>query len=88
MTEYERSQQGLVAEAKQDNWTPAEFEDKQHNLLRDMIDQQLLLAKGKELGITGDAETIRQLDEIRKQRQPELRYGGLAKGGRAAGCLL
>ncbi len=66
-TEYERSQQGLVAEAKQDNWTPAEFEDKQHNLLRDMIDQQLLLAKGKELGITGDAETIRQLDEIRKR---------------------
>ncbi len=32
-----------------------------------MIDQQLLLSKGKELGITGDAETMRQLDEIRKQ---------------------
>jgi len=31
-----------------------------------MIDQQLLLSKGKELGITGDAETIRQLDDIRK----------------------
>ena len=66
-TEYERSQQGLVSEAKQDNWTPAEFEDKQRNLLRDMIDQQLLLSKGKELGITGDSETIRQLDEIRKR---------------------
>ncbi len=66
-TEYERSQQGLVAEAKQDNWSPAEFEDKEHNLLRDMIDQQLLLSKGKELGITGDSETIRQLDEIRKR---------------------
>ncbi len=66
-TEYQRSQEGLVAEAKQDNWTPAEFEDKEHNLLRDMIDQQLLLAKGKELGITGDAETVRQLDEIRKR---------------------
>lgn len=66
-TEYERSQAGLVSEAKQDNWTPAEFEDKESNLLRDMIDQQLLLSKGKELGITGDSETIRQLDEIRKR---------------------
>ena len=66
-TEYERSEQGLVDEAKQENWTPAEYEDKQKNLLRDMIDQQLLLSKGKELAITGDAETIRQLDEIRKR---------------------
>ena len=45
----------------------AELEDRLHNMLRDMIDQQLLLSKGKELGITGDAETMRQLDEIRKQ---------------------
>ncbi len=66
-TEYERSQQGLVQEAKQDNWTPAAFDEKEHNLLRDMIDQQLLLSKAKELGITGDAETVRQLDEIRKR---------------------
>ncbi len=66
-TEYERSQQGLVQEAKQDNWSPSELADKQHTLLRDMIDQQLLLSKGKELGITGDAEVTRQLDEIRKR---------------------
>ena len=32
-----------------------------------MIDEQLLLSKGKELGITGDAETIRELDDIRKK---------------------
>ncbi|MGI4826789.1 MAG: peptidylprolyl isomerase [Janthinobacterium lividum] len=66
-TEFERSQEGLVQEAKQENWSQSEFSDKQRNLLRDMIDQQLLLSKGKELGITGDAETIRQLDEIRKR---------------------
>ncbi len=66
-TEYERAQEGLVSEAKQENWTPQEFDEKQHDLLRDMIDQQLLLSKGKELGISGDAETIRQLDEIRKR---------------------
>ena len=66
-TEYERAQDGLVQEAKQENWTPAEYNEKQGNLLRDMIDQQLLLSKGKELGINGDAETVRQLDEMRKR---------------------
>ena len=66
-TEYERAQQGLVQEAQQEKWTPGELEDKQKTLLRDMIDQQLLLSKGKELGITGDAEMTRQLDEIRKR---------------------
>jgi peptidyl-prolyl cis-trans isomerase SurA len=35
--------------------------------LRDLIDKQLLLSKGKQLGITGDTELIKQLDEIRKQ---------------------
>ena len=65
-TEYERSQEGLVQEGKQDHWTSTEFDDRERNLLRDMIDQQLLISKGKELGITGDAETVRQLDEIRK----------------------
>jgi peptidyl-prolyl cis-trans isomerase SurA len=32
-----------------------------------MIDKQLLLSRGKELGINADAEVIRRLDEIRKQ---------------------
>ena len=40
---------------------------RQKNLLRDMIDKQLLLSRGKELGINADAEVIRRLDEIRKQ---------------------
>ena len=44
-----------------------ELEQKQADLLRDLIDQQLLLSKGKELGITGETELIKRLDEIRKQ---------------------
>ena len=36
-----------------------------------MIDQQLLLSKGKELGITGETELIKRLDEIRKQNHLE-----------------
>ncbi|HEY4354347.1 MAG TPA: peptidyl-prolyl cis-trans isomerase [Acidobacteriaceae bacterium] len=65
-SEYERAQQQLLQEAQQQGVNQAEFQDRQQNMLRDMIDQQLLLSKGKELGITGDAETMRQLDEIRK----------------------
>ena len=66
-SEYERALKSLVQEAQQQGVPQAEIEDREHNLLRDMIDQQILLSKGKELGITGDAETMRQLDELRKQ---------------------
>jgi peptidyl-prolyl cis-trans isomerase SurA len=40
-------------------------------LLRDLIDQQLLLSKGKELGVTGETELVKRLDEIRKQNHLE-----------------
>jgi peptidyl-prolyl cis-trans isomerase SurA len=66
-SEYERAEQQLMEQARQENVPESEAEDKLHDLLRDMIDQQLLLSKGKELGITGDAETMRRLDDIRKQ---------------------
>src|SRR5258707_6086131 len=39
----------------------------QPTILRDLIDQRLLLEKGKELGITGDTELVKQLDKIRQQ---------------------
>jgi peptidyl-prolyl cis-trans isomerase SurA len=66
-SEYERAEQQLLQDSQQQHASEAELENRLHNLLRDMIDQQLLLSKGKELGITGDAETMRQLDELRKQ---------------------
>lgn len=66
-TEYERSRQQLMEQATQENVPQSDADEKMHDLLRDMIDQQLLLSKGKELGITGDAETMRRLDDIRKQ---------------------
>ena len=37
------------------------------DLLRNLIDQQLWLSKGKELDITGETELVKRLDEIRKQ---------------------
>jgi peptidyl-prolyl cis-trans isomerase SurA len=46
----------------QSKWT-----QRQNDVLRDLIDQQLLLEKGKELGITGDTEVVKRLDEMRQQ---------------------
>jgi len=66
-SEYERAREQMVAEGQQRQEPPAETEDRLNNMLRDMIDQQLLLSKGKELSITCDADVIRQLDDIRKQ---------------------
>ena len=40
---------------------------KEQDLLRDLIDQQLLLQKGTELGVTADTDVVKRLDQIRQQ---------------------
>jgi peptidyl-prolyl cis-trans isomerase SurA len=45
----------------------AKWAERQKDVLRDLIDRQVLLDKGKDLGITGETETVKRLDEIRKQ---------------------
>ena len=65
-SDLERSQEQLQQELAQ-NRNAGDAAEREKNLLRDLIDQQLLLSKGKELGINPDAEVIRRLDEIRKQ---------------------
>jgi len=68
-TEYVRSRDQLKQEVQQQDAANADkaFAEKQRDVLRDLIDQQLLLQKGKDLGITGDTELIKRLDEMRKQ---------------------
>ncbi|HSZ61365.1 MAG TPA: peptidylprolyl isomerase [Terriglobales bacterium] len=68
-TEYIRSRDQLKQEVMQQDPTNAdrEFSDRQKDVLRDLIDQQLLLQKGKDLGITGDTELVKRLDEMRKE---------------------
>lgn len=68
-SDLERAQQQLQQDAQQSNASAADLADRQKTLLRDLIDQQLLLSRGKELAITPDAEVIRRLDEIRKQNK-------------------
>ena len=68
-SEYIRSREEVQREIQQQEAANADriFAEKQRDVLRDLIDQQLLLQKGKDLGITGDTELIKRLDEMRKQ---------------------
>jgi len=72
-TEYVRSRDQLKQEVQQQDPANADrtFADKQRDVLRDLIDQQLLLQKGKDLGITGDTELVKRLDEMRKEMKLE-----------------
>ena len=66
-SDYERAEAQLAQEGQQQGWSEQELAEHKKDLLRDLVDQQLLLSKGKELGITGDTELVRRLDDIRKQ---------------------
>ena len=67
-SDYDRALTEVDQEARQHGaQTLQEISTAHKDLLRNLIDQQLWLSKGKELGITGDTELIKRLDEIRKQ---------------------
>jgi len=68
-SEFGRSKDQLRDEAKQQDPTNAEktYTDREKDVLRDLIDQQLLLDKGKDLGISADTDLIKQLDGMRKE---------------------
>src|SRR5437588_242331 len=67
-SEYERSKDQLKEEVKQQDPKDPDkvYADREKDVLRDLVDQQLLLDKGKDLGITGDTEIIKRLDQMRK----------------------
>ena len=69
-SDFVRSKDQLKDEIKsQESGSNADkaYVDREKDVLRDLIDQQLLLEKGKDLGITADTELIKKLDEMRKQ---------------------
>ena len=68
-----RSKEQLKQEAQQQDPSNADkiVAEKDKDVLRDLIDQQLLLEKGKDLGITADTEVIKRLDEMRKEMKLE-----------------
>jgi peptidyl-prolyl cis-trans isomerase SurA len=68
-SEFDRSKDTLKDECKtQDAANPDKcFTEKEKDILRDLIDQQLLIEKGKDLSINGDTELIKRLDQMRKE---------------------
>jgi peptidyl-prolyl cis-trans isomerase SurA len=70
-SDFDRSMKELDDEARQRGASLQEISAGHKDLLRDLIDQQLWLSKGKELGITGETDLVKRLDEIRKQSHLE-----------------
>lgn len=68
--DFQRSKEQTASEIRQQYSGPdlnQKLADAEKNVLRDLIDQQLLVQKAADLGITGDTELVKRLDEIRKQ---------------------
>jgi peptidyl-prolyl cis-trans isomerase SurA len=66
-SDYDRAEQELEQEAHQQGWSHQQLYEQRKDLLRSLIDNQLLLSKGKELGISGETDTVKRLDEMRQQ---------------------
>jgi peptidyl-prolyl cis-trans isomerase SurA len=72
-SEFQRSKDQLKEEVKQQDPNNADklYADREKDILRDLIDQQLLLDKGKDLSISGDTDLIKRLDQMRKDMKLE-----------------
>ncbi|HEU4414699.1 MAG TPA: peptidylprolyl isomerase [Candidatus Angelobacter sp.] len=68
-SELEKAKQTNLEEVKQRN--PSDWQVKwatiQNDVLRDLIDQQLLLERGNDLGIDGKVEVVKRLNQLRQQ---------------------
>ncbi len=86
LSDFQRSKDQLRDDVKQQDPANADklYAEREKDVLRDLIDQQLLLAKAKDLDITGDTELIKQLDQMRKDMKldtmEELEKAATAQG--------
>ncbi|HXJ15980.1 MAG TPA: peptidylprolyl isomerase [Candidatus Polarisedimenticolia bacterium] len=73
LSEYQKASRALPQEVEQDcpNCPPDKIQEmlkkRETNLLRDMIDQQLLIERAKDMDISVETDLIKRLDEVRKQ---------------------
>ena len=72
-SDLKRSRDQVRAELRQQGSgdVNAQIAQKEKHLLRDLIDQQLLVQRGKDDGINAETEVIKRLDEIRKSMNLE-----------------
>ena len=66
-SDYDRAMKELDGEKHQQGASMQDISDAHRDLLRNLIDQQLWLSKGKELSINGETELVNKLNDIRKQ---------------------
>jgi peptidyl-prolyl cis-trans isomerase SurA len=85
-SEFMRSKDQLRDDVKQQDPANADklYAEREKDILRDLIDQQLLLEKGKDLGISGDTDLVKRLDQMRKDMKldsmEELEKAATAQG--------
>ena len=76
LSEYEKARQTAEEDARQEcqgRCTPeqlqTDIEDRKKNTLRELIDQSLLVQRGKDMGLNVESDVIKQLDQIRIQNK-------------------
>jgi len=62
-----RNKEQTAQDSREMNLTQAQVDEREKNALRDLIDQQLLIQKAADLGISADADLVKRLDDLRKQ---------------------
>lgn len=73
LADYEKAQATLREEVTHDcqGCPPArieaQYKEHEKNLLRDLIDQELLVERAKDLGINVETDVVRRLDQVRQQ---------------------
>jgi peptidyl-prolyl cis-trans isomerase SurA len=74
-SDFEHAKEAAVQDIAQDcprctqDQLQAAVPEKQKNALRDLIDQSLLVQRGKDMGINVESEVIKHLDQIRTQNK-------------------
>lgn len=77
LSDYERARAALRGETQQDcpGCPPARLEamvaEREKNLLRDLIDNSLLVQRAKDLGFNVEADVVKRMDAIRQQNNLE-----------------
>jgi len=68
-SDYQRNKESLMKDLREQNTVNLldEYKKREQDVLRDLIDQQLLVQRGKAAGINVEGDLIKKLDEYRKQ---------------------
>jgi len=62
-----KNHEQAAQDSKEQNLPRNVVEEREANSLRDLIDQQLLIQKAGDLGISADADLVKRLDDLRKE---------------------